>query len=117
VNADNVVLSQGFNGPPRRFPDHKINWQHPSRHDYVIHAEENAILFGLALHGDVVGSTLYVTGRPCARCVRLAVHMALRRIVFGGVESSMADSKDWELALRMALWGQLHLKEYGSNAV
>lgn len=78
LDKDNRVVSTGFNGPPSRMDDSKVDWTRPAKYDYVLHAEENAILFaGRRLHG----CTLYVTGHPCPHCALVTIQSGIRRVV------------------------------------
>lgn len=66
------VLATGFNGPPPQLEDAAVPWHaRPDKYRYILHAEENALLFALDAHGlrGVEGSTLYVNGFPCAGCM------------------------------------------------
>lgn len=112
VDARNRVCSVGFNGPPPRIPDNQVPFDvRPDKYKYVVHAEENAILFGLAGRGidGLMGTRLYVTGRPCSGCVLRAVHAGVESIRFGGIVSVCTDDADWETAQRLARLGGLLL--------
>lgn len=71
VDCNNVILSCGFNGPPPNIEDSQVPWdKRPDKYNFIIHAEENALLFALENHGHKVErSTLYVTHYPCSNCV------------------------------------------------
>lgn len=84
VSADHRVLSTGFNGPPPQLDDMTVPWdERPAKYDFVIHAEENAILFALDSHGlaGVKGSTLYVNGEPCPGCVLRMIRAGVKRVI------------------------------------
>ncbi|NBX22455.1 MAG: hypothetical protein EBR58_14260, partial [Betaproteobacteria bacterium] len=51
-----------------------------SRHSYIVHAEQNAILncTSLPLHG----STIYATQYPCPRCVQSIIQVGIKRVVY-----------------------------------
>lgn len=71
VDKDNRILSTGFNGPPSGIDDTLVPWNlRPEKYAYIIHAEENALLFALSSHGGtpLIGSSVYVTHMPCAEC-------------------------------------------------
>jgi len=83
VNADRVIIGTGFNGFPRGAPDAVLPTGGPSRHLWVIHAEENAMLAALASRpDDMASSTIYSTHRPCARCVRLMGHLGVLECIY-----------------------------------
>src|ERR1035437_7604210 len=67
VNPDNRQISTGYNGFPVSIPDTEANWSRPTKYDYVIHSEENAIL-NAKFNTD--GATAYVSWQPCISCMR-----------------------------------------------
>lgn len=75
------VLGTGYNGPPRGADDRLL--LSADRALWIVHAEENALLAAVAALGaPPEGRTLYSTHRPCARCLRLAAHLLVRRAVY-----------------------------------
>lgn len=74
VNADKQVLSVGFNGFPRVFPDDPelLNDRETKLH-YVVHAEANAVCSAAALGHALKGSYAFVTKYPCSHCAGLLV--------------------------------------------
>lgn len=85
VDSNNILLSTGFNGPPRQLDDYKIPWTtRPDKYVYIIHAEENALLFALGSHGSrpLIGSKLYCTHLPCPDCVLRAVRADVAEIIY-----------------------------------
>lgn len=85
ADGDRTTLSTGFNGTTRGAPAH-LPTGGPGRHAWTVHAEENALLFAYAAAGrrpwGLRGCSLYSTHRPCARCVRTAAHLGVRRAVY-----------------------------------
>lgn len=47
----------------------------------MIHAEENALLAYNGPASDLVGATIYVTGKPCHKCLRMILQKGIRNIV------------------------------------
>lgn len=85
VDKNNVILSTGFNGPPRQLYDNMIPWEtRPDKYDYIIHAEENALLFALGSHGSMplIGSKMYCTHIPCPSCVLRMIRADVAEIVY-----------------------------------
>jgi len=81
VDEENRVVSLGYNGAPRGFDDSDIPWDiRPDKYFWVIHSEENALFNA---HQDVTGCTMYITGRPCYRCLGRILHSGIKRIVYG----------------------------------
>jgi dCMP deaminase len=120
VDPARRIIALGFNGPPPRFPDTacprvrdgpRIETKYP----YVIHAEENALWFGAETRGmdGLIGSTMFVTARPCSGCVLRAVRAKVDVIIYGNDVPQMCDETDWEIARRIAILCGLQLIIYG----
>jgi len=85
VSSLNIVLATGFNGPPRQLDDELVPWdKRPDKYHYIIHAEENALLFALGSHGSrpLIGSKLYCTHLPCPDCVLRAIRSDVAEIIY-----------------------------------
>lgn len=85
MNAKNVILGSGFNGPPSQIDDTLVPWdERPQKYAYVIHAEENAMHFALASHGDepLNGATMYCTHAPCTECVLRMIRCNIQECIF-----------------------------------
>lgn len=85
---DKRLLSIGYNGAPRGFPDDKIptysNKENlvENKNSYMVHSELNAILnYGGSLQ-DLQGSTLYVTISPCHECAKIIIQVGIKRVVY-----------------------------------
>lgn len=78
------ILSTGFNGPPPGIRDDLVPWNmRPEKYAYIIHAEENALLFALDKGGSTAlrGSTVYTTHHPCAECCLRLIRSNVKRVV------------------------------------
>ena len=104
VDRRHRVVSEGFNGPPRTAPDAQVDWSRPAKYAWVIHAEENAVLFGLSARGidGLDGCVLYVTGQPCPGCMKLLAHVGIGEVRYGARGSACVDAEKWELSRRIA---------------
>lgn len=70
VDSKHKIISCGYNGPPPGINDELVPWNNrPEKYAYIIHAEENALWFGVAAKSDLAGSTMYCTHHPCTECV------------------------------------------------
>lgn len=78
VDADNRVVSLGFNGFPRGVSDNQLSIDRDEKLRRTIHAEENALLF--ARHS-LEGCTIYVTHPPCGRCAAKIIQAGITRVV------------------------------------
>jgi dCMP deaminase len=96
VSQDNRILSKGYNGPISQTNDGYNDeiMKSVDKYHIVIHAEENCLLNYYGGHSDLVGATMYVTGEPCHRCLRMILQKGVRRIVHGHVRSNCVDEND-----------------------
>jgi dCMP deaminase len=79
ISKENEPLGWGYNGPPKRIDDTKICWSRPKKYDYIIHAEINAINYA---RGELYGSTIYVTAKPCKNCMLNIVNVGIKKVVY-----------------------------------
>ena len=105
VGSDGIVCGMGYNGMPRGVPDSSAPWSRRrelsptgmSKHDFVCHAELNAILNrnSLSLSPQPAqrksrsdsswsppASRIYVTLFPCCECAKLIVQTGIGEVVY-----------------------------------
>jgi dCMP deaminase len=75
------ILSCGINGFPSKVIDtNTTRWERPTKYDYVIHAEINAVCnaakSGTPLNGSVVVVTLF----PCKDCTKALIQAGIKKI-------------------------------------
>jgi dCMP deaminase len=88
VAQDKTILSTGYNGPPRGFPDEEFPQERPLKYSYVVHSETNAIA-NAARHGICLkDSTFYITGFPCPNCMHSIINVGAKKIIHGIVGSN-----------------------------
>lgn len=94
VDKQHRIVSTGYNGPPKGFPDEKLNWvDRESIYPRVVHAEMNAILYA---GGRFEGSTLYCTLSPCKDCLKLVSAAGIQQVFF------KERYKDFDMVLKLA---------------
>ena len=84
---DRKILSVGFNGAPRSFPDelvpkeegHKLIDQ---KNTFMCHAELNSILNYGGHMKDLKNSTIYVTISPCSKCSIALAQIGVKNVIF-----------------------------------
>ena len=84
---DRKILSVGFNGAPRCFPDelvpkeegHKLIEQ---KNTFMCHAELNSILNYGGHMKDLKNSTMYVTVSPCTKCSIALAQIGVKNVIF-----------------------------------
>lgn len=86
VDKDNNPLGTGYNAPGSDIDDNSIDWtsmidgSELSKHDFVIHAEINAIKN--SRRRNLNGCTLYVTAFPCKYCAIDILESKISKIVY-----------------------------------
>lgn len=117
ADSKGFVLASGFNGSPAGLPHCTevgclIDGNHCVR---TIHAELNAILLA-ARHGvPLVGSTAYITTRPCIRCLNALIQSGVSSIFY----LQPYPSDDFKEASALAKIAGVHLaqrKKDGSDS-
>ena len=97
VAPNNAVISVGFNGPPVCIDDRSFDWLNRSlKYSLVIHAELNAIFFGLMARGSLDGCTLYTNAFPCSKCVIHISAVGIKKVVYGPIQPIVCDMADRE---------------------
>lgn len=101
VSKYNRILSVGYNGPIQNIDDSKVPLTRPDKYAWFIHSEENALL---SYRGDMEGisdSKIYITGRPCYRCLRMIIQKGIKKIIYAGVGSFCIDDEDLKVQAQM----------------
>jgi dCMP deaminase len=96
VSKEKRILSTGYNSPLRGSIDEEIPLTRPERYKHMIHAEENAIIAYNGSYEDINGATIYVTGRPCHRCLRMIINKGITNIIYGHNKTHVVDKADIE---------------------
>ena len=99
VDTNNRVLSTGYNGPVKGFPNNKIDFKRPQKYTWMIHAEDNAVLFAQC---NLTNTTAYITGHPCASCFRRLVQAGTKKIVYGNKLSACIDEYEFKVCDEIA---------------
>lgn len=99
VDADRRVISTGYNAPVEGIPIELVPLDRPRKYAWFVHAEDRAVT---AARRDLSGATAYVTGEPCAACVRRFLQAGVRRIVHGGRTSGCLDEYESTACKAMA---------------
>lgn len=83
VDEDRRIVSTGYNGFPKGFPDNYNSITRGFKLLYTIHAENNALLFAKQ---DVRGCTSYQTHPPCGHCLSQLKQSGITEIVFPHID-------------------------------
>lgn len=87
VGPDHHFLSFGYNNPTNNMDDLTIGSNPEIKYDYMIHAEPNAITNAAKMGIPIRGSTCYVTGKSCYKCIALLARCGCERVVYGPIWS------------------------------
>ena len=87
TDTNNRILSVGYNGTPSGINDDEFPWGTSDdplfdKHNYVIHAEANAILNYRGSLKDMQGGRVYVTLFPCQECAKMLVQAGIGEVVY-----------------------------------
>ncbi len=87
AGTDHRILSVGYNGTPTGLNDEDFPWETTDnplndKHNYVIHAEANAILNFRGSLKELTGATIYVTLFPCQECSKMLVQAGIGEVVY-----------------------------------
>lgn len=82
VSGEHKVLSTGYNGPLKGSDDRLIPLERPAKYAHLLHAEENCLLAYNGSNQDLVNATMYVTGAPCHKCLRMILQKGIHNIVY-----------------------------------
>jgi dCMP deaminase len=96
VSKDGRILSTGYNGPLKNSIDEEIPITRPAKYMAFLHGEENAILAYNGSYQDILDATIYVTGRPCYKCLRMIIQKGITRIVYGRNDTMVVDEMDMD---------------------
>lgn len=94
IDRNHKVLSTGYNGPIRGIDDTKVPLVRPAKYAHMLHAEENCILSYNGGRQDLEGSTMYITGAPCHKCLRMIIQKGIFNIVYS--DANLAVMQDVE---------------------
>jgi dCMP deaminase len=97
VDDRNIIIGTGYNGLPRGVKHEAERFEAPEKYDWMLHAEENAIL---CARRSVEKGVLYVSRFPCHYCARRIIQAGISRVVVG-------EQTDKDFAVR---WADSHEK-------
>jgi dCMP deaminase len=106
VDANNKILSVGYNGMPSGCSDDEMPWERvgkplENKYFFVCHAELNAILNYSG--GSLDGATCYSTLFPCNECAKAIIQSGIKEIVYlsdkyADTEATMASKMMFNMA-------------------
>jgi dCMP deaminase len=107
VDADNRILSVGYNGMPTGCDDDSMPWNRDgdgleSKYFFVCHAELNAIL-NYRGNSNLKGARVYVTLFPCNECAKAIIQSGISEIIYmqdkySDAETTIASKRMFDMA-------------------
>lgn len=115
VDANNHVISTGYNGPPPGLNDRALDWSRGAdsrsgKYRWVLHAEVNAIVHARC---DLRGCTLYVTGHPCHACAKVIAAAGLAKVVYLARHIASVDGEERNAAAEVLSLAGIPLLQWG----
>lgn len=110
VSPDNRHMALGFNGFAAGIEETKERWSRPTKYEFVIHAEENAIINSKT---DLAGWTCYCTLKPCQRCASKIVQAGITQVIY---LDDNTDSAQYDITDAILEEGGVDLIRYGELA-
>ena len=85
VDANNRILSTGYNGFPQGCSDEEFPWNRDeslgeTKYPFVVHAELNAVLN--AQGKSLIGAKLYVGLFPCNECAKAIIQSGIKEVIY-----------------------------------
>ena len=104
ASTNHRILSVGYNGTPSALNDDFFPWGTSDdplqdKHNYVVHAEANAVLNYRGSLKDLEGSTVYVTLFPCHDCAKILAQVGVGEVVYP--DNKYADTDDGRISRRI----------------
>lgn len=89
VNPNNgIIVGLGYNGSVRGTDDSVIPLYDDDKHEYMIHAEMNAIASCVMQGANIIGCVLVCTHTPCTSCARFLMQCGITEIYAKTIHNS-----------------------------
>ena len=117
VNDDRSILSTGYNGPPRGCIDMNVPSTRPEKYTWTIHAESNCVINSSRNGVSLKGSTFYITGLCCPRCLGAMINAGVKKIIYGNVSSKCLSEEDLKTIKEMMIGQSLTMRQHNCENV
>ena len=117
VDANNRILSTGYNGFPYGCSDDEYPWSREgetasdTKYPFVVHAELNAILN--ASGKSLAGARLYVGLFPCNECAKAIIQSGISEVIY--LSDKYADTEMTKISRRMLTAAGVKLTQMKPN--
>jgi len=104
VDKNNRVISTGYNGTPKGT---NLPKSRPDKYPYMIHSEQNCILFAKC---DLTDCKIYVLGMPpCDTCAKMIIQSGITEVIV--VNPIIRDGgADWNFDATKTMFEQVNMK-------
>lgn len=112
--GDRDPISHGYNGFARDVNDNELDrWERPEKYEWVVHAEDNAVLNCARKGQSSKGAIMYTQGVPCSRCTDACVQGGIIEIVVHKQWQDYEKKFGWEKWIESAKRSEKKLRESG----
>lgn len=112
--GDKDPISHGYNGFARDVNDNEIErWEKPEKYEWVVHAEDNAVLNCARKGQSSKGAIMFTQGVPCTRCTDACIQGDIIEIVVHKQWQDYEKQFGWEKWIQSAKRSEKKLKEAG----
>ena len=125
VGPGGEIRSTGFNGFPRGFQDRlQERLETPEKHNWIIHAELNAIFNATRMGVSLKGCELFATVHPCYECAKAIIQVGITDIMIDhplhqAFENYLHESNNTryrlEIAKQILTEGRINVRYYISE--
>ena len=114
IVKNNKPLITGYNGPIKGVDDDKFDRTPPGKYFEIIHSEANCIY---NYNGSLEGTTVYVTGTPCAKCFAALAQKGVSKIIYGpiGCVRLASDKDELEALERMKEYSNVEIVKFDGD--
>ena len=78
VTMDGDPVSFGYNGFPRGVAETPERLERPTKYEYMVHAERNAIYLA---RSELKGTVMFATHKPCPECAKAIAQSGISHMV------------------------------------
>lgn len=94
IVKDDRLISSGWNGFARGVKDDFGRWKRPTKYEFVVHAEANAICNAAKEGISTNGATMWVNRFPCLTCADLIIQSGIKEVIVTNIEESLSSRCD-----------------------
>ena len=109
--SGNTKTSCGYNGFVRKIDNKLLPNTRPDKYPFMIHAEANAIYNAAREGKSTMGSTAYITSRPCSTCIQTLYQCGIEKIVYSNISNpKMVEHCESYATIREILKDKIEIK-------